>query len=161
MYRLWIAYALWIFGGLGCLGLHRFYLRKVPTGILWLLSGGGFFIGSLYDLVTMTRQVQEANLRDGYLKIVPGDPSDRGKIQAEKGDTLEKSILRSAKAHGGRLTPAQAALGGSWSLKEVQKELDQLAKGGFCELKVTKTGAVVYYFAEFDAEQDRSFDETI
>lgn len=158
LYKMWVAYALWIFGGFGCLGLHRFYLKKIPSGILWLFSGGCFFMGSLYDLVTLNRQVRDANLRDGYLKIVQGSP---GEPVAVGNETLEKTILRGAQAHNGRLTPAQAALGGSWGLKEVQRELDRMAKDGFCELKVTKAGSVVYYFSEFDKDQDRSFDETI
>ena len=40
----WTALLLCIF--FGGLGLHRFYTGKVRTGILWLLTGGCFGIGS-------------------------------------------------------------------------------------------------------------------
>lgn len=46
---------------LGVFGIHRFYLGKWITGILWLCTGGFFLLGWLYDLWTLNGQVSEYN----------------------------------------------------------------------------------------------------
>lgn len=46
---------------LGVFGIHRLYLGKIGTGILWLLTGGLLGIGWLYDFCTLNSQVDERN----------------------------------------------------------------------------------------------------
>ena len=46
---------------LGFLGASRFYMGKWVTGILWLLTGGMFAIGWIYDYWTLNGQVAEVN----------------------------------------------------------------------------------------------------
>ncbi|MFM2167311.1 MAG: hypothetical protein RIS79_1682 [Verrucomicrobiota bacterium] len=48
---------------LGVFGIHRFYLGKWGTGILYLLTGGLFLAGIVYDFCTLNTQVSEINSR--------------------------------------------------------------------------------------------------
>jgi len=63
-----VSYLLWILGGFGVLGLHRFYLGRWVTGLIWLLTGGLFFIGALVDLFLIPGQVQVENLSQQLLR---------------------------------------------------------------------------------------------
>lgn len=47
----WVAFALCLL--LGVLGVHRFYVGKIGTGILWILTGGMFGIGYLVDIINI------------------------------------------------------------------------------------------------------------
>ena len=55
------AYVLWLLSIFGWLGLHRFYLGKVGTGIIWIFTGGVLGVGSLIDLFTLGSQVEQHN----------------------------------------------------------------------------------------------------
>jgi len=48
--RVW-ALLLAAIGFVGFGGLHRFYVGKVGTGILWMLTGGMFYFGTIIDMV--------------------------------------------------------------------------------------------------------------
>ncbi len=46
---------------LGLFGAHRFYLEKWPTAILYLLTGGLFLMGIIYDYWTLNEQIRDVN----------------------------------------------------------------------------------------------------
>jgi len=46
---------------LGIFGIHRFYMGKIITGILYLLTAGLFGIGILWDFLTLNEQISEVN----------------------------------------------------------------------------------------------------
>ena len=46
---------------LGIFGAHRFYQGKWITAILYILTGGGFIIGLIYDFCTLNGQIDEKN----------------------------------------------------------------------------------------------------
>jgi len=46
---------------LGVFGLHRMYLGKWATGLLWLVTGGLIGIGYIWDYATLNEQISIAN----------------------------------------------------------------------------------------------------
>lgn len=56
-----IAWILLTFGGI--FGLHRFYMRKWITGLIYLFSGGLLGIGIIYDFWTINEQISEINIK--------------------------------------------------------------------------------------------------
>jgi TM2 domain-containing membrane protein YozV len=46
---------------LGIFGIHRFYMGKWFTGILYLLTGGLFLVGYIYDYWTLNDQLTILN----------------------------------------------------------------------------------------------------
>jgi len=50
----------------GVFGLHRFYMRKWLTGLLYFFTGGLFLVGYLYDFWTLNTQISELNAKPNY-----------------------------------------------------------------------------------------------
>jgi TM2 domain-containing membrane protein YozV len=48
---------------LGVFGVHRMYMGKWLTGFLWLLTGGLFLLGYVYDFLTLNDQITVINGR--------------------------------------------------------------------------------------------------
>jgi len=164
-YNTGLAYLLWLLGGCGTLGIHRFYLGKIPTGILWVCTGGLGFMGSLYDLFTLPSQVREANIRASYraaLDMRPREPllsGDRyaGEPQPRMRESIEKVILRVAKKNGGLVSPGEVALESDYSTDDARNALEKLAAKGLAEMRIRQSGVIVYRFPEFAAE-DQGFE---
>lgn len=46
---------------LGWLGVHRFYMEKWFTGLLYMVSGGLLGLGILWDFLTLNEQLSDVN----------------------------------------------------------------------------------------------------
>ena len=55
------AYLLWALCLIGVAGIHRFYLGKPLTAILFFLTWGLFGFGLVYDAITLSSQVDDTN----------------------------------------------------------------------------------------------------
>jgi len=143
MYSTRLAYLLWFFSGFGALGFHRFYLGKIGTGFLWMITGGLACFGSFYDLITLSRQVREANiLRAGYNSAVGSNYNDVT-IVKEK-ESVEHTILKIAKTNHGIITASELAIGAKAPLENAKKALDNMVSKGYAELRVRQSGTLVY-----------------
>jgi len=162
-----VAYVLWLFGGCGALGLHRFYLRKFGTGFIWMFSGGLGFLGAVYDFFTLPRQVEEANIRAGVREALDmrarerladlrfdRRPSSSGSGGFERRETMEKIILRTAKKNGGFVTPGEVAIESEYTTEQCRDALEKLAAKGFAEMRVRRSGVIVFCFPEFVRGED-------
>ncbi|MCL1993711.1 MAG: NINE protein [Spirochaetes bacterium] len=152
MYSLTVAYILWLFSGFGALGFHRFYLGKFPSGLLWMFTGGLFGIGGIFDFFTMPAQVRAANLHralldslwrrggnQGFRNIVDGEVNA---VREQK--TVEQTILKIAKENKGIISASELAMEASIPIEEAKKVLDALVSKGIAELRVRKSGSLVY-----------------
>ncbi|OIQ17145.1 MAG: hypothetical protein BM556_13105 [Bacteriovorax sp. MedPE-SWde] len=48
---------------LGIFGVHRLFMGRVLSGLLYFLTGGFFLIGVIYDFWTLNEQITEINQR--------------------------------------------------------------------------------------------------
>lgn len=159
MYSVFMAYLLLFLGGF--LGVHRFYLGKIGTGILYLLTGGFAGIGLVYDFFTLPRQVRDANIEARYRRALDGPyagapPRQVGpppqQRQANR-DSIERVILKIAKANQGIAPLTEVALEANIKLDEAKKNLEQLVSKGFAEVRVSKAGKLLYVFPDFTTEE--------
>jgi TM2 domain-containing membrane protein YozV len=60
-----MAYLLWLLCFLGFCGIHRFYVGRPLTALLWLFTGGLLFVGQIIDLFLIPGMVDKANRKVG------------------------------------------------------------------------------------------------
>ncbi|MDR2490998.1 MAG: TM2 domain-containing protein [Spirochaetaceae bacterium] len=153
------AYLLWLFSGFGWLGLHRFYLRKPFTGILWALTGGLGGFGSVYDLLTLGSQVDRANMelllfnRAGQYGGTRYADDANAHIVRDTA-SVERAALRVAKANRGAVTAPELALEAGVEIDAAKKILEGLARKGHAEMRVRRNGTLVFIISEFSEDED-------
>ena len=160
MYSTRIAYLLWFASFFGFAGLHRLYMGKIGTGVLYLVTWGLFGFGTIYDGITMPDQVREARLKSRMRRALDdrldeledlgrGRRYGPGSSRATSSESPEHVILSVAKANHGIANPAQVALEGRLSTDQAREQLDALVDKGIGEVRVRKSGSLAYVFPDF------------
>jgi uncharacterized membrane protein len=68
---------------------------------------------------------------------------------------MERKILQVAAELGGKVTPSEIALKTHISLDKAHLLLQNMQEGGYAELEITQTGAIIYHFRGFLSDDDR------
>lgn len=136
-------------------GIHRFYLGRRITGVLYLVTWGFFGIGTVLDLLTLERMVDDENRRLLY----PGSPPQTRALTGQTSALAmavpqaaaehlspEQQVLRVAKQHNGAVTVEVVAVETGLSLHRAKKELERLRKQEYCTLDISSEGAKLYVF---------------
>jgi hypothetical protein len=149
-----LGYALWCGWFTGLAGLHRIYLGKYGSGILWMLTFGLFGIGQIYDLFTMKRLVRDANIREGYLPHPRWAAALAQQAQLtvklpEPEKPLKHQLLDAAVELGGELSVTEGVAATGASFDDVENTLNELLETGYVDIDNRPgTGVIVYRFTE-------------
>ena len=140
-YTTGFGYGLWCTGLVGVCGIHRFYLGKYGTGLLWLCTFGLLGVGQFIDLFRMKTLVGKANSREGRLRAA----LPRGANPL----SVRQQLLKAAMENGGEITVSQGVLTTDKSFDEVEKVLDTMVSKGYVDVdNAPGTGVIVYRFPE-------------
>jgi hypothetical protein len=155
LFQISTAYLLWLIG-FGTLGIHRFYLGRIGTGLLWLFTGGLFGVGALIDLFYIPSMVRQENLGLAFRRVLSGQPREAPRderpmrnVTPPRRDSVEQVILRLARRNRGELTAAQLALEAGIRLEEADAALGKLCEKGYAEKRIRESGTVAYVIPDF------------
>ncbi len=157
-----MAYLLWALGFFGIFGIHRFYLGKPMTGLLWFFTLGLFGFGQLVDLFFIpgiaqqrnkylwekTRTKMLASIAKSKTQMLNSNLPVKQSQQPKKinRDPMHK-LLKAAAAHQNVLSIGQAMLSTELSHEKVEKLLQQALKKGIAYVdNDPQTGSVRYHF---------------
>lgn len=129
------AYILWCSSFFGLFGLHRFYLGKPVSGIIYLSTFGLFGIGQLVDLFLIPNIVEHKNLKE---QLLP-QPSPMPSVPR-----LDIAILKLCRDHNGA-TLSDCVIDTAASPEEVKKIIHQLCVDDLLTVDNRESdGAVIY-----------------
>lgn len=148
-----VAFGLWLACLFGLAGIHRFYLGRPVTGVIWLFTWGLLGIGQLIDLVKLRDMVEDQNiLSEGRRQRVLARAERKALPPAparEPVEELRQTLLKAAAARGGSISVTQGVLASGKSFEEVEAALDAMAKKGYADIdNDPKSGVVIYKFGD-------------
>lgn len=150
------AYLLWLPSVFGIAGLHRLYLGKYISGIIYLFTGGLCGLGTLYDLVTMRSLVgtkyligKSTGVSQGPMDFFNTFTSDSPFTGRKKEDSLEVAILEYAKTNDGIIRMVDVVIKTKSPVDQVEEALNELIKNNLVEMHVSDDGDILYFCRDF------------
>lgn len=156
-----VAYLLWALGFFGVCGIHRFYMGKTASGVVWLLTAGVCGFGQFIDVFLIPSIAQERNrylwerertnrllnmMETGQNLGANSIAANSPKQIQEKSDPMLK-LLKAAAANGNVLSVGQAMISTEMPQEEVEDLLKKALRQGIAHVdNDPRTGAVRYYF---------------
>ncbi len=144
------AYLLWFFCTFGMCGIHRFYLGKPISGILYFLTFGFFGIGQVVDLFLIPEMVDNKNLKQRLLygsgngTIQPAIVRDVGIPYAQSSPPLDVQILKLCRDQEGA-TLSDCVIATGKSPKDVKSKVQELCLAELLIISNRESdGAVIY-----------------
>ena len=135
-----IAYLLWGLGFFGLCGLHRFYLGKPVSGLIWLFTFGGFFVGQIVDAFLIPKLVREKQMSLEAKAETDTQPEQKLVQPIQK-------LLKAAKDNGNVLSLGQAIIATGLPTDEVEELLTEALRKDLAKIdNERESGAVRYYF---------------
>jgi hypothetical protein len=115
-----------------------------------MFTGGLCAVGSIYDFFTLPSQVRRANMERAMLNAngFQNWHEARQTDMVRETETVEHVILKLAKANNGMITASDVAIAANIPLEKAKTDLDALVVRNFAEMRVRKTGSIVYTFPE-------------
>ena len=139
-----MAYLLWGLWLLGFAGIHRFYLGKPISGLIWFFTWGLFGIGQIFDLLLIPEMVEKKNfsyrarLADVQYPQLPSD------VTANPPQSDIHLILKLLSERP-EATLADCVLATGKNTSKVQALLEQMQRDELIEVGNRKSdGAIVY-----------------
>jgi len=92
-------------------GLHRFYVGKIGTGLLWFLTGGLFGVGQLVDVV----MIIAGGFRDGQGRLLLNwhdeEVWEDGRVAGRSGALGRQAVVQEAASGAGAVEQGASAAG--------------------------------------------------
>lgn len=144
------AYLLWFFSTFGMCGIHRFYLGKPVSGVLYFLTFGFLGIGQFVDLFLIPGMVDNKNLKQRLLygwndsSMQPAIVRDVGMNYAKTRPPLDVEILKVCRDHQGA-TLSDCVIATETSPEVVKAKVQELCLAELLVVDNRETdGAVIY-----------------